>query len=182
MQGELPPERVRVVRQESLIAKGLEDKLQQLLLAESDVEHVMEGTANLARAAERGEEPDFSWVPDRLRVQVMSEWSGARERIVSFKDAQQEQQAERVAELSEEIEDLELKEAAERAAKLEELEEKFGPIPGEVGPLSAESSPIHHVREMRRPIAAEPTMVIPRPKRQTFFQKMLERARGKKSE
>lgn len=163
-QGELQPERVRVVRQESVIAKGLEDKLQNMLLAEPDAQNVMEGTAQLARAAERGEEPDFSWVPDRLRVQVMSEWNEARDRIAAFKEAQHEQRTERSADLAEEVEDLELKEAAERAAKMEELERQLEEASHEVAE-----------RAERRAIAAEPTAITERPKKQTFFQRMLAR-------
>lgn len=158
-QGELQPERVRVVRQESVIAKGLEDKLQNMLLAEPDVQNVMEGTAQLARAAERGEEPDFSWVPDRLRVQVMSEWNEARDRIVSFQEAQRTQSAERASAK----EDLALKAAAEEAAKLEELETKFGTIP-----------------DMDRPISQRqiPTQIVRPEKPKTIFQKIRERLSG----
>lgn len=164
---ELQPERVRIVRQESLIAKGLEDKLQNLLLAEADVENVMENTARLARALETGEEPDFSWVPDRLRVQVISEWNEARERVEALKEARREERSERATELAEEVEDLELKEAAERAAKLDELERQFEEASQEVSE-----------RAERRARAAEPTMVV-RPKR-SFFERML--GRHKKSE
>lgn len=155
-----------MVRQESMIAKGLEDKLQNLLLAEADVENVMDNTAALARALETGKEPDFSWVPDRLRVQVMSEWNDAHERIESFKEAQREQRTERASELAEEVEDLELKEAAERAAKLDELERQFEEASQEVSE-----------RAERRAIAAEPTAIT---KKETFFQRMLRRR--KKSE
>lgn len=116
---------------EDIQAEQLAERFQELLQHEPDADRLMEDAALAVDDFKQGRDPDFSWVPDHLRVQVMSEWTEARQRLDAFKESQAESQRELASGLREEVLSQELQETAERSAKLSELEEKFGAIPEE---------------------------------------------------
>lgn len=122
-------------RIEDLQAEQLTERLTALLQNEPDADRLMEDLALAVDDMKEGRDPNFDWVPDHLRVGVLSEWTEARNRIEQFKQSQLESQQEAAAEHKEERLSQELQETAERSARLSELEAKFGEIP-EAGKVS----------------------------------------------
>lgn len=124
-----------VFRVEDPFKDKLNERLQALVLQEKDIDHAQAKIDQLVEDMAAGREPNFDWVPDSIRVEVMSEWNEARQDLERFKEEQAEARQEMAAEHKEERLSAELQETAERSAKLSELESKFGEIPEEGTPI-----------------------------------------------
>ena len=118
-------------RMEDLQAAQLLERISTLVEKEPDADRLMEDAALMVDDFKQGNEPNFDWVPDHLRVTAIAEWTEARNRVEQFKQSQLESMQEAAAEHKEERLSQEMQELAERSARLSELEAKFGEIPEE---------------------------------------------------
>lgn len=118
-------------RIEDLQAEQLAERFTKLLENEPDADALLMDAAIAVDDMKNGRDPNFDWVPDHLRTEVISEWNEAKQRLEQFNESVRESQREMAAGRKEERLSQELQETAEKSARLSELEEKFGQIPEE---------------------------------------------------
>ncbi len=144
-------------------ADELQHRLASLFANEPNAEALMEDAALLVDDLKTGKEPNFDWVPKDLRMQVISEWTGSRDRLQQFLEMQKEMRQSQSVERKQHWVNLNLQETAEKAKRIGELEQKFGEIPEEGTPIP------------QRKIA---TQIVPRPTKRSGIQRFFDRLAG----
>ncbi len=123
-------------RVEDIEGDLLTSRFEEILQTLPDGDALMVDAVLVVDDMKAGRDPDFSWVPDQVRVEILSAWSESRDRIQEFKEDEARARREAAEGHREDVLTEQLKETAETSAKLSEIEseieKKFGKIPDKI--------------------------------------------------
>jgi len=118
-------ESVPIHRPEDTFKNDLNEKLQQLLLQEKDIDDAQAKIDQIADSIDGESDPDFSWVPASLIEQVHGMWMESQAQLNDFKQDEKMYRAALAEKQSKEVAGLRQQESSVAGGRISELQTKI---------------------------------------------------------